>query len=87
LIPDIRALTKLKREANQQKRIANGINNGSLNAHEAANLEKREAGLQKLGQRDMAKAQQPSDQGRAAAVEPSRKRIGRSIDRDQHNNR
>jgi hypothetical protein len=55
LIPDIRALTKLKREANQQKGIANGINNGSLNAHEAANLEKREAGLQKLEQRDMAK--------------------------------
>jgi hypothetical protein len=31
-----------KREANQQGRIADGINNGSLTAKEAGNLEKRE---------------------------------------------
>src|SRR4029077_21273057 len=27
-----------QREANQQKRIANGINNGSMNAHKTANV-------------------------------------------------
>jgi hypothetical protein len=32
-----------KREANQQGRIADGINSGALTAKEAANLEKREA--------------------------------------------
>jgi hypothetical protein len=35
-----------QREQNQQKRIEQGINSGSLKAGEAARLEKREQGLQ-----------------------------------------
>ena len=44
-----------RREENQQKRIANGINKGSLNPKETVNLEKREASVQKQEQADMAK--------------------------------
>jgi uncharacterized lipoprotein YajG len=32
-----------QREENQQQRIGNGVKNGELNAHQTANLEKREA--------------------------------------------
>src|SRR5277367_6151895 len=43
------------REENQQQRIANGVKNGSLSPAETANLEKREASVQRQEQRDMAK--------------------------------
>src|SRR6202140_2042854 len=43
-----------RREARQQNRIANGINNGSLNAKQASRLEKREASVQNREQKDMA---------------------------------
>jgi uncharacterized lipoprotein YajG len=42
------------REANQQARIANGINNGTLTPTQASHLEKGEARLQNNEQKDMA---------------------------------
>jgi hypothetical protein len=39
-----------QREENQQKRIGNGITNGSMNAHETANVKGREASVQKQEQ-------------------------------------
>jgi len=39
--------TIAKRKENQQDRIANGVNNGSLTPKETANLEHKEAGLNK----------------------------------------
>src|SRR5207245_10599421 len=44
-----------RRETRQQKRIAQGVKNGSLNPHETANRQKREASVQRQAQRDMAK--------------------------------
>jgi hypothetical protein len=43
-----------KRQANQQDRIAKGIQNGSLTPGEASRLEKKEAGIEKQKQADMA---------------------------------
>src|SRR5579863_7988995 len=43
------------REGNQQQRIANGIQNGTLNSKQTANLENRETALQNKEQADMAK--------------------------------
>lgn len=76
-----------RREANQQKRIANGINNGSLNPKEASHLEKREASIQNQEQRDMAK-----HNGHLTKVEQNQlnrreNHISRSIYRDKHNNK
>src|SRR5690242_21861363 len=55
-----------RRQTRQQKRIAQGVKNGSLTPKETAHLERREAGVQRQEQRDMAnhksqltKAQKP----------------------------
>jgi hypothetical protein len=44
-----------RREAHQQKRIGNGVKNGTLNAKQASHLENREAKLQNTEQKDMSK--------------------------------
>src|ERR1039458_7476892 len=43
-----------KREANQQKRIGNGVANGKLTSQQTTNLEKRETSVQKREKKDMA---------------------------------
>ncbi|HLH07236.1 MAG TPA: hypothetical protein VKW78_08365 [Terriglobales bacterium] len=73
-----------RREANQQKRIANGINHGTLNAHQTANLERREASVQRQESRDMAR-----HNGHLTKVEQNRlnareNHISRSIYKDKH---
>ena len=71
------------REARQQKRIANGINHGSLNAKQAGNLEKREASVQKREQKTwqrtghLTKAEQ-------SGINRQQNRISKSIYRDKH---
>jgi len=61
-----------RREGRQQRRIANGVKNGSLSPKETANLERREAGVQtKAEQRQLNRREN---------------RISRSIYRDKHNN-
>ena len=42
------------REQNQQNRVANGLKNGTMNAQQASNIERREASVQKQEQKDMA---------------------------------
>lgn len=76
-----------RREENQQKRIANGINNGSLSPKETANLEKREASLQKQEQKDMAKHNGHLTKAEQRQLNRRENRISRSIYRDKHNNR
>jgi len=76
-----------QREENQQKRIANGIHNGSLNPKETANLEKREAGLQKQEQADMAKHNGHLTKAEQRRLNRRENRISRSIYRDKHNNK
>jgi hypothetical protein len=72
------------REANQQKRIANGIQNGTLNSQQAANLEKRESALQNREQADMAKNGGHLTKGEQARLNQRENRISRSIYKDKH---
>lgn len=76
-----------RRQTRQQKRIANGINNGSLNPKEAARLEKREAGVQRQEERDMAKHNGHLTKAEQRQLNRRENRISRSIYRDKHNNR
>ena len=76
-----------QREENQQKRIANGINNGSMNAHEAANVEKREASVQRQEQADMAKHNGHLTKAEQRQLNRRQDRISHSIYKDKHNNK
>lgn len=72
------------REANQQKRIANGINNGSLNAKQTSNLEKREASVQKREQKDMAGHNGHLTKAEQNGINRQQNRISKSIYKDKH---
>jgi hypothetical protein len=73
------------REENQQRRIAKGINNGSLSPKETANLEKREASVQKQEAHDMAKHNGHLTKTEQNHLNRRENRIGRSIYKDKHN--
>ena len=73
------------REANQQKRIAKGINNGSLSPKETANLEKREASVQKQEQADMAKHNGHLTKVEQRQLNRRENHISKSIYKDKHN--
>ena len=72
------------REANQQKRIANGINNGSLNAKQTGNLEKREASVQNREQKDMAAHNGHLTKAEQNEINRQQNRISKSIYKDKH---
>src|ERR1700757_3062491 len=74
-----------RRQARQQKRIANGIKNGSLSPKETANLEKREASVAKQEQRDMAKHNGHLTKAEQRQLNRRENRISRSIYKDKHN--
>jgi len=72
------------REANQQKRIANGINNGSLNAKQTGNLEKRETSVQNREQKDMAAHNGHLTKAEQNGINRQQNRISKSIYKDKH---
>ena len=72
------------REANQQKRIANGINNGSLNAKQTGNLEKREASVQNREQKDMAAHNGHLTKAEQNEINRQQNRISKTIYKDKH---
>ena len=76
-----------RRQARQQKRIAQGIKSGSLNPKEAARLEKREAGVQSQERRDLAKHNGHLTKAEQRQLNRRENRISRSIYRDKHNNK
>jgi len=76
-----------RRQGKQQQRIANGIQNGSLNPKEAAHLEKREASVQKRKQADMAKHNGHLTKAEQKGINRQQNRISRSIARDKHNDK
>src|SRR5258708_40052348 len=76
-----------KREANQQKRIAKGINNGSLSPKETANLERRDASVQKQEQADMAKHNGHLTKAEQRQLNRRQDRISRTIYKDKHSNK
>ena len=74
-----------QRKANQQARIAQGVKSGQLTAHETANLEHREASVNKE-ERNMRAA----DNGKLtaadrAALNNRQNKISNSIYQDKHN--
>jgi hypothetical protein len=75
------------RAENQQDRIANGINNGSLSPKETANLETREASVQKQKQADMAKHNGHLTKAEQRQLNRRQNRISSSIYKDKHNNK
>jgi uncharacterized lipoprotein YajG len=75
------------REGRQQQRIANGVQNGSLNPNEAARLEKRESALQNREQADMAKNSGHLTKAEQEGLNRQGNRISRSVARDKHNNK
>lgn len=76
-----------RRQTRQQKRIAQGVNNGSLNPKETAQIEKREAGVQRQEQRDMAKHNGHLTKTEQRQLNRRENRISRTIYKDKHNNK
>ena len=74
-----------KREANQQKRIGNGIKSGKVNSQEATNLEKRETSVQNREQKDMAKHNGHLTKAEQKGINRQQNRISKSIYKDKHN--
>jgi hypothetical protein len=74
-----------RRENRQQQRIANGVKNGSLSPKETANLEKREASVQRQEQRDMAKNNGHLTKAEQNNLNRRQNHISRSIAKDKHN--
>ena len=75
-----------RREAHQQKRIANGINSGKLSPQQTANLEKREASVERREQRDMAKHNGHLTKAEQRGINRQQNRISKSIYKDKHPN-
>ena len=73
------------RAENQQQRIANGVKNGSLSPHETANLERREASVQRQEQRDMAKNNGHLTKAEQNQLNRRQNHISKSIYKDKHN--
>jgi len=73
-----------QREQNQQDRIANGLKNGTLNANQASNLEKREASVQNREQKDMAKNNGHLTKAEQKGINRQQNRISKSIYKDKH---
>ncbi|HXY09772.1 MAG TPA: hypothetical protein VEI52_18155 [Terriglobales bacterium] len=76
-----------QREQNQQDRIANGLKNGTLNAKQAGNLEKREAAVQNREQKDMAKNNGHLTKAEQKGINRQQNRVSRSIYKDKHENK
>lgn len=72
-----------RREGRQQKRIGNGIKNGTLTSKQATNLEKRETAVQNREQADMAKHNGHLTKAEQAGINRQQNRISRSIRRDK----
>lgn len=74
-----------KRQENQQKRIANGVNSGALTAQETANLEKREAKIET--DKEAAKADGRVTKKERAKLEHEENRASKKIYAKKHNAR
>jgi len=75
------------REANQQKRIGNGVANGTLTSKQATHLEKRETSVQNREQAEMAKHNGHLTKAEQAGINRQQNRISRSIKRDKESNK
>ena len=76
-----------RREANQQKRIGNGVANRKLTSKQATHLEKRETAVQNREQADMAKHNGHLTKAEQRGINRQQNRISRSIARDKESNK
>ena len=76
-----------RREGRQQQRITNGVKNGTLTPRQTANLENREANLQKTEQKDMAKNNGHLTKQEQRNLNRRENHISRSIARDKAKNK
>jgi hypothetical protein len=76
-----------RREERQQQRIANGVKNGTLTPRQTANLENREANLQKTEQKDMAKNNGHLTKQERRNLNRRENHISRSIAKDKAKNK
>jgi hypothetical protein len=74
-----------QRKENQQDRIANGVANGSLTPNETANLEHKEAGLNREIRRDHRQNGGNVTNKEKAQVNRQQNQLSRNIYRDKHN--
>ena len=72
-----------RREGRQQKRIAKGVQNGTLTNKQASHLETRETALQNREQADMNKHNGHMTKGEQHRLNHRENRISRSIRRDK----
>jgi hypothetical protein len=72
-----------RREGRQQKRIGNGVANGTLTSKQATHLEKRETAVQNREKADMAKNNGHLTKAEQAGINRQQNRISRSIRRDK----
>ena len=75
------------REANQQRRIGNGVANGTLTSKQATHLEKRETAVQNREKADMAAHNGHLTKAEQAGINRQQNRISRSIKRDKASNK
>jgi uncharacterized lipoprotein YajG len=73
-----------RRQERQQQRIANGVKSGKLSPQQTANLEKREASVQKREQKDMAKNGGHLTKAEQKGINRQQNRISKSIYKDKH---
>jgi hypothetical protein len=74
-----------ERKENQQDRIANGVANGSLTPRETANLEHKEAALNRETRRDRRQNGGNLTNKEKAQVNRQQNKLSRNIYRDKHN--
>lgn len=75
------------REANQQRRIGNGVAKGTLTSKQATNLEKRETAVENREQADMSKHNGHLTKAEQAGINRQQNRISRSIAKDKASNK
>lgn len=76
------AATNAQREVNQERRIQNGINDGSLNSREAARLERGQAHIDRMQNR--AASDGVVTKGEAARINQQQNQENRRIHRQRH---
>ena len=74
-----------QRKENQQDRIANGVKSGSLTPHETANLEHKEAGLNKEIRTDRKANGGNLTNNEKKQVNRQQNKLSRQIYNDKHN--
>ena len=73
-----------RRQERQQQRIANGVQSGKLSPQQTANLEKREASVQKREQKDMAAHNGHLTKAEQKGINRQQNRISKSVYKDKH---